>query len=182
MAYDDALFQLGMDLTRSSTAQKEDSFEIAPASRERHDSRKSNSIILDLIGAKRLASVKTVEQAMRSAFEFAKAGPSTVKVQRTTSGRSMIGTATLASGRVEIEAWPATGYVAVDIYGSALRPELAMTALVDAFAAREVIVRRERPANLAARLSRPAAGVSPEPVRLSTRRGASKQPRTARAA
>jgi S-adenosylmethionine decarboxylase len=180
MAYDDALFQLGMDLTRSSTAQKEDSFETAPASGERYDSRKS--IILDLIGAKRLASAKTVEQAIKSAFEFAKAGPGTIRIERTTSGRSMTGTATLAAGRVEIEAWPATGYVAVDIVGSALRPEIAMTALVDAFAAREVIVRRERPASLAQRLSRPAAGTVSEPVTLSTRRAAPKSSKAARAA
>ena len=37
MAYDDALFQLGMDLTRSSTAQKEDHGE---AARLAHEDRK----------------------------------------------------------------------------------------------------------------------------------------------
>ena len=47
MAYDDTLFQLGMDLTRSSTAQKEELNEIAPVAQ---DERKDFFIERDGVG------------------------------------------------------------------------------------------------------------------------------------
>ena len=65
MAYTDSLFQLGMDLTRSSTAQKEDHGQAHVA----HDDRKDyfierdghryagTHLIIDLFGAKRLERV-----------------------------------------------------------------------------------------------------------------------------
>jgi S-adenosylmethionine decarboxylase len=184
MAYDDALFQLGMDLTRSSTAQKEDLYETASGFSGSNNSRTSGrNIILDLIGAKRIVSAKSVEQAVKSAFEFAKASPSAIKVVRSPSGRSYTATASLAIGRVEIEAWPQTGYVAVDLVGCNLRPELAMTAVVDAFGAREVIVRRERSVALSARFTKAASAPVSEPARLPQRRSASaKAGKAARAA
>src|SRR5918997_4318385 len=74
MAYTDALFQLGMDLTRSSTAQKEDHGQTAQVA---HDHRKEvfverdgvrctgTHLIVDLYGAKRLDDLKHIKETLR---------------------------------------------------------------------------------------------------------------------
>ena len=71
MAYTDSLFQLGMDLTRSSTAQKEDHGQTALAA---HDDRKDyfierdgvryagTHLLIDLFGAKRLDDLKHIKR------------------------------------------------------------------------------------------------------------------------
>src|SRR4051794_14669640 len=80
MAYDDALFQLGMDLTRSSTAQKEDhgdSARVAPDERkdffiERDGVRFAGThLIIDLFGARRLDDLKYIERTLKRCVEVA---------------------------------------------------------------------------------------------------------------
>ena len=81
MAYADTLFQLGMDLTRSSTAQEED---FAADAHVAHDTgsvqsqedRKDffierdgvrfagNHLIIDLFGARRLDDLKHIERSL----------------------------------------------------------------------------------------------------------------------
>ncbi len=79
MAFNDTLFQLGMDLTRSSTAQKEDHScaefnaqvadpETSPIV-EQSVSTAGTTIFIDLHGAKRLDDVKSAERATRRAVE-----------------------------------------------------------------------------------------------------------------
>ena len=74
MAYTDSLFQLGMDLTRSSTAQKEDhghSAELARDDRqdyfiERDGVRCAGThLIIDLFGARRLDDLKHIKDTLR---------------------------------------------------------------------------------------------------------------------
>src|SRR6516164_3714119 len=84
MAYTDSLFQLGMDLTRSSTAQKEDHGEIAHVAHIAgvkagydHEDRKDffierdgvkfagTHLIIDLFGAKRLDDIKHIEKTLK---------------------------------------------------------------------------------------------------------------------
>ncbi len=79
MAFNDTLFQLGMDLTRSSTAQEEDHSRAAFIT-EVEDSKTSpaveqsvssagTTIFIDLHGAKRLDDVKSAERATKRAVE-----------------------------------------------------------------------------------------------------------------
>ena len=80
MAYTDALFQLGMDLTRSSTAQKEDHGQSAHGA---HDDRKDyfierdghryagTHLIIDLFGAKRLDDLKHIKETLKRCVEVA---------------------------------------------------------------------------------------------------------------
>ena len=79
MAFNDTLFQLGMDLTRSSTAQKEDhsraefNAEVADPETssivEQSVSTAGTTIFIDLHGAKRLDDVKSAERATKRAVE-----------------------------------------------------------------------------------------------------------------
>ena len=78
MAFNDTLFQLGMDLTRSSTAQKEDhsraefSAEVqdpVTSPVEQSTSTAGTTIFIDLHGAKRLDDIKSAERATRRAVE-----------------------------------------------------------------------------------------------------------------
>jgi S-adenosylmethionine decarboxylase len=75
MAFNDTLFQLGMDLTRSSTAQKEDI--VAGSARVESGDRKNffaeregvqfagSHLIVDLIGAKSLDDAKHVDKILK---------------------------------------------------------------------------------------------------------------------
>ena len=80
MAYTDALFQLGMDLTRSSTAQKEDHGQSALVA---HDDRKDyfierdgvrcagTHLLIDLFGARRLDDLKHIRETLKRCVEVA---------------------------------------------------------------------------------------------------------------
>src|SRR5256885_16138050 len=84
MAYTDSLFQLGMDLTRSSTAQKEDHGQSAHGA---HDDRKDyfierdghryagTHLIIDLFGAKRLDDLKHIKETLKRCVEVADSPP-----------------------------------------------------------------------------------------------------------
>ena len=80
MAYTDALFQLGMDLTRSSTAQKEDHGSSALAQTEdrkdyftERDGVKcaGTHLIIDLFGAKRLDDLRHIQDTLKKCVEVA---------------------------------------------------------------------------------------------------------------
>src|SRR5262245_13083951 len=84
MAYTDALFQLGMDLTRSSTAQKEDHGQTAHLAPdlgkdffiERDGVRCAGShLIVDLYGAKRLDDLKLIKETLKRCVDAAGANP-----------------------------------------------------------------------------------------------------------
>src|SRR5690606_31668478 len=77
MAFNDTLFQLGMDLTRSSPAQKEDLHASQDAhaaledtSEDRGASRAAGRhLIIDLYGAKRLDDIGHVERTLKRCVE-----------------------------------------------------------------------------------------------------------------
>src|SRR5580765_2936520 len=79
MAFNDTLFQLGMDLTRSSTAQKEDHARAefnadvtepdTNPGLEHSTNTAGTTVFIDLHGAKRLDDVKSAERATKRAVE-----------------------------------------------------------------------------------------------------------------
>jgi S-adenosylmethionine decarboxylase len=154
MAFNDTLFQLGMDLTRSSTAQKEDLYEVVRVAHEdckdrfaEHEGARTTTqrIIVDLFGARRVESARFVEKALKQALELAKGRVLKSALSRDRETGCVSGTVTMADGQAYIEAWPASGCVAVDLesYGG-MRPELVLTALTDAFDAREAVIKKQR--------------------------------------
>ena len=193
MAFNDTLFQLGMDLTRSSTAQKEDLYASAPGAQEDWNSavtlsegacKAGQRLIIDLVGAKRIETAKSTERALRQALELAKGKILSIDVRRTEKGRCLSGSATLSDGHVSIEAWPESGYVAIDVFGNgATRPDLALTALIDAFDAREAMIKKQRTAADVARFKRFSQPLPSVAVRKpEAGRGVEKQVRARRAA
>jgi S-adenosylmethionine decarboxylase len=154
MAFNDTLFQLGMDLTRSSTAQKEDLNDVVRLAHEdcqdsfveRESARTTTQrIIVDLFGARRVESAKSVERALKEALEFAKGRVLRSSLSRNKDTGCVSGIVTMADGLVSVEVCPASGCVAVDLESYVgMRPELVLTALTDAFDAREAVIKKQR--------------------------------------
>ena len=179
MAFNDTLFQLGMDLTRSSTAQEEDHSRAAFIT-EVEDSRTSpvseqsvtsagTTIYIDLHGAKRLDDVKSAERATRRAVETLGLKLKSLHLDRVAGG-GVSGVAVLGSGHLSLQACSRTGFAAVDARGCAgLKPEVALMALANAFEAREAIIRRKRTVS---DLTVPALRVVPRAPRKAQRQKA----------
>ena len=168
MAYDDTLFQLGMDLTRSSTAQKEDTcnFKIEETARaasdettpeihlEAHDERKDffierdgvrfagTHLIIDLFGAKRLDDLKHVEQTLRQCVEKAGATLLHIHLHHFTPNGGVSGVAVLAESHISIHSWPEADYAALDVFmcGES-QPHKAIEILREAFEVDDVVVK-----------------------------------------
>ncbi|MEQ1576693.1 MAG: S-adenosylmethionine decarboxylase [Hyphomicrobium sp.] len=179
MAYNDTLFQLGMDLTRSSPAQEEDSIDQVQVL---HGDRiedgvcvHSSHLIIDLSGAKAIGSGKSVECALGEALAFVKANVQSIGVRRANQRGWMTGSAVLSDGHVTIHACPAKGLVAVDIVSrSDIRPDVAMTGFADAFAAREVTLKKQRSEAELARMRAPVVQLSGVSKRKASQIGAGK--------
>ncbi len=160
MAFNDTLFQLGMDLTRSSPAQEE---EFAVAARdERADCANESfatlslkTVAIDLTGAGEIGTVRAVQRAVGRALAFSRKSVTGAELKRHAKTGAIKGTVAFTGGRIFVEAWPATGYVALDIQG-VMRPEMALTAFADAFDAREAVVKKARLPNDGARYKKPA--------------------------
>ena len=121
MAFNDTLFQLGMDLTRSSTAQKEDhSFALRalphatspkgpnrPVSELRLEGR---NLFIDLHGAGRLADAKSAERALKSGLEkLGKVSANVTVSAAWPTARSRV--LPCWSGHLSIRANPKSGFV-----------------------------------------------------------------------
>ena len=160
MAYTDTLFQLGMDLTRSSPAQEEDSIDQVQVV---HGDRTndgayvhSSHLIIDMSGAKVLGSGKAIARALCDALEFINAPVTSIEIRRANQRGWISGSAKLDGGHVTIDVCPAKGLVAVDVVSpSGLRPDVAMMAFADAFAAREVTLKKQRTEAEVARMRAP---------------------------
>ena len=151
MAYDDALFQLGMDLTRSSTAQKEDHGEAAHVAREdRKDffierdgvRYAGNHLIIDLFGARRLDDLKHIERTLKRCVEVAGATLLHIPLHHFTPNGGVSGVAVLSESHISIHSWPEADYAALDVFmcGEA-KPHLAIEVLREEFSARDVVVK-----------------------------------------
>jgi S-adenosylmethionine decarboxylase len=162
MAYQDALFQLGMDLTRSSTAQKEDHGEIAHVA---HDDRKDffierdgvryagTHLIIDLFGARRLDDLRHIERTLKRCVEVAGATLLHIHLHHFTPNGGVSGVAVLSESHISIHSWPEADYAALDIFmcGHA-KPERAVPVLQAAFKPRELKVREHLRGEEAARV------------------------------
>jgi len=153
MAYDDALFQLGMDLdSGSSTAQTEEK-SLALAAQTEADERKDyfcerdgvrfagTHLIIDLMNAKRIDDVAHVEDTFRRCVEQAGATLLHMNMHHFTPNGGVTGVAILAESHISIHSWPEYGYAALDIFmcGDA-NPHAAIPVLREAFEPDEVVV------------------------------------------
>jgi len=159
MAYTDALFQLGMDLTRSSTAQKEDHGQSALVA---HDDREDcfvvrggvrcagTHLIVDLYGAKRLDDLKHIKETLRRCVDAAGANLLHVHLHRFTDNGSVSGVAVLAEGHLSIHCWPDKGSVALDAFmGRDAKPDLAIEVAKQAFRPTQAVVKEHLRADTA---------------------------------
>jgi S-adenosylmethionine decarboxylase len=152
MAYTDALFQLGMDLTRSSTAQKEDHGQTAQVAHdvgedffvERDGVRCAGThLIVDLFGAKRLDDLKHIKETLRRCVEAAGARLLHIHLHRHTDKTGISGAAVLAEGHMSVHSWPGTGYLALDAFmGRDAKPELAIDIAKQAFKPARAVVKQ----------------------------------------
>ena len=155
MAYDDALFQLGMDLTRSSTAQEEDLY--ANTHDEACDDRKDffverdgvryagTHLIIDLFGARRLDDLKWVEETLKRCVEVAGATLLHIHLHHFTPNGGVSGVAVLSESHISIHSWPEADYAALDVFmcGDA-QPHRAIEVLREAFEADDVVVKEHK--------------------------------------
>jgi S-adenosylmethionine decarboxylase len=189
MAFDDTLFQLGMDLTRSSTAQKEDHAESARVAHtedrkdyfvEREGVRYAGThLIVDLFGARRLDDLKHVEKTLKRCVEAAGATLLHIHLHHFTPNGGVSGVAVLSESHISIHSWPEANYAALDVFmcGDAI-PERVVPVLKEAFQADAVVVKEHRRGEeleqlkwQAASKRKPAAAIS-RPQRVRQRKAA----------
>jgi S-adenosylmethionine decarboxylase len=156
MAYDDALFQLGMDLTRSSTAQKEDlSAKTAHIAHHNDDEARKDffierdgvrfagtHLIIDLFGARKLDDLKHVERTLKRCVDVSGATLLHMHLHHFTPNGGVSGVAVLSESHISIHSWPEADYAALDVFmcGDA-KPHLTIAVLKEAFGAENVVVR-----------------------------------------
>jgi S-adenosylmethionine decarboxylase len=159
MAFNDTLFQLGMDLTRSSTAQKEDHGQSALTAhddgnrglRERGESAGTH-LIIDLFGAKRLDDLKHIRETLQRCVDVAEATLLHVHVHRCLPEGSVSAVAVLAQGHISMHSWPKRGNAALDVFmGRAAKPHAAIEAVECAFGPTRTIVKERRRLKAASR-------------------------------
>ena len=156
MAFNDTLFQLGMDLTRSSTAQKEDHTHevsvvehsvVGSTSTHRestgHASRHAGyHVIIDLYGAKRLDDVKHIERTLKRCADVSGIRLAHVKLLRAAADGDVSGAAVLDDGHISVQARAETGFAAFDVFmGGMAKPQRCVEVLREAFSARDVTVK-----------------------------------------
>ena len=148
MAYEDTLFQLGMDLTRSSTAQKEDYDGTARVvhDNDQQEDRKDffierdgvryagNHLIIDLFGASHLDDIDHVKHTLEKCVEEAGASLLHIHLHHFTPNDGISGVAVLAESHISVHTWPERNYAAFDFFmcGQA-EPERAVQVIERAF-------------------------------------------------
>ena len=151
MAFNDTLFQLGMDLTRSSTAQKEESSHavsvaersvVGSTSTPRESiSHAGYHVLIDLYGAKRLDDVKHIERTLKRCADVSGIRLAHVHLLRAADG-DVSGAAVLDDGHISVQARSETGFAAFDVFmGGVAKPQRCVEVLREAFAARDVSVK-----------------------------------------
>jgi len=182
MAYTDSLFQLGMDLTRSSTAQKEDHGQSALVA---HEDRKDDYIerdghryagthlIIDLFGAKRLDDLKHIKETLKRCVEVAGATLLHIHLHHFTPNGGVSGVAVLAESHISIHSWPEAGYAALDVFmcGSC-DPHATVDVLKAAFKPNKTVVKEHLRAGSLEERSWITAAPKKVPVRVAKARRA----------
>ncbi len=175
MAYTDSLFQLGMDLTRSSTAQKEDHGQSALTA---HEDRKDyfierdgvrcagTHLIIDLFGAKRLDDLKHIRETLKRCVEVAGATLLHIHLHHFTPNGGVSGVAVLAESHISIHSWPEASYAALDVFmcGNA-KPHAAIDVLKAAFKPDRTVVKEHLRANSVSERTWEIAAARKAPVR-----------------
>lgn len=188
MAFNDTLFQLGMDLTRSSPAQKEDLSASAQgahaaledAANDRISGRHSGRhLLVDLYGAHNLDDTGHVERTLRKCVDAAGATLLHLHVHALERTGGVTGVAVLAESHISIHSWPDQGYAALDVFMSGdADPQRAVSVLTEAFGAARVIVkthtRGEAPGKAATGKAGAKAGKAPKGASVAKPRAARK--------
>jgi len=178
MAFNDTLFQLGMDLTRSSTAQEEGNREAAQVAHEdRNDffierdgiRYAGTHIIVDLFGARRLDEIEHIKETLKRCVEVAGATLLHIHLHHFTPNGGVSGVAVLSESHISIHSWPEADYAALDVFmcGDA-KPELCIGILREAFSAKEVVVKTHHRGSELEELKWQAAASKKAPVRLAS--------------
>ena len=192
MAFDDALFQLGMDLTRSSTAQKEDHYESVPAYAFEDTSNESLSkrdgvkfagthLILDPFGARNLDDIKHVERTLKRCVEVAGATMLHCHLHRFAGNGGVAGVVVFDSGHASIRTWPDRDFAAVDLMFMARNGtsrERLVKAIEQAFspsAVESTVCRRAKDERRTVAKAKPVAAIAtpvaePAPSKVAQRR------------
>jgi S-adenosylmethionine decarboxylase len=182
MAYTDSLFQLGMDLTRSSTAQKEDHGQSAHLA---HENRKDyfierdghrfagTHLIIDLFGARRLDDLKHIKETLKRCVEVAGATLLHIHLHHFTPNGGVSGVAVLAESHISIHSWPEAGYAALDVFmcGHA-NPHATVEVLNAAFKPQRIVVKEHLRANSLNERTWEIAVAKKVPVRMAKARRA----------
>ena len=185
MAYTDALFQLGMDLTRSSTAQKEDHGQTAQLA---HDDRKDElnerdghryagtHLIIDLFGARRLDDLRHISDTLKKCVEVAGATLLHIHLHHFTPNGGVSGVAVLAESHISIHSWPEADYAALDVFmcGDA-KPHLTIDVLKAAFKPERTVVKEHLRANSIPERTWEIVAASKAPKRAPERAGRTKK-------
>jgi S-adenosylmethionine decarboxylase len=168
MAYTDSLFQLGMDLTRSSTAQKEDHGQTALGAREVGKSGfieqekvrfAGTHLLIDLFGARRLDDLKHIRETLRRCVEAAGATLLHAHLHHFGPNGGVSGVAVLSQGHLSIHSSPEAGYVALDAFmGRDAKPEAAIDVVKGAFRPERVVIKEHLRAEA---LEEPVANPAP---------------------
>jgi S-adenosylmethionine decarboxylase len=161
MAYHDTLFQLGMDLTRSSTAQKEDhgvSARVAhhtEKTRERHGARYAGThLFVDLIGAERLDEMEHIERTLKRCVDAAGATLLHTHLHQFTPTGGVAGVAVLAESHISIHSWPEERFASLDVFMSGdANPHAIVEVLRREFRATDVVVKEHKRGEDLGRLS-----------------------------
>jgi S-adenosylmethionine decarboxylase len=154
MAYDVALFQLGMDLDQgSSTAQTEEKLSVCGPSVAQQQDRKDyfsqrdgerfagTHLIIDVKDGSRLDDLQHIENTFRKCIEVAGATLLHIHMHHFTPNGGVSGVAVLAESHISIHSWPEYGYAALDIFMCGdTKPHLAVEVIREAFQPSEVIV------------------------------------------
>lgn len=136
MAFNDTLFQLGMDLTRSSTTQAEVLGTSASRVREESGVKFAGThLIVDLSGAKRLDDVSHIEKTLKRCVELAGGNLLHSHVHRFPNNGGVSGVVVLREGHINFRSFPETGHVACDVLfmGADDVSDLVVSGLVQAF-------------------------------------------------
>src|SRR5260370_38753301 len=139
-----------MDLTRSSTAQKEDHGQSQYGAQDDRDAYfierdghryAGTHLIIDLFGAKRLDDLKHIKETLKRCVEVAGATLLHIHLHHFTPNGGVSGVAVLAESHISIHTWPECGYAALDVFmcGDA-SPEKSVPVLEKAFSAQRIDV------------------------------------------
>ena len=187
MAFNDTLFQLGMDLTRSSTAQEEDRRVAAHVAHEdyahcarlrmttgRTSSSSATGCALPAPIFWWICSVpvglmisSTSRRTLKRCVEVAGATLLHIHLHHFTPNGGVSGVAVLSESHISIHSWPEADYAALDVFmcGEA-QPQKCIEVLREAFGARDVVVKTHHRGSELEDLKWQAARSKQAPVRL----------------